>query len=122
MHGSAKVCRVHRNTPFLWRHRFLALPNTQKATHLVGISRADETCFLESFKGKKYSMTRKPHKRGLSAKQIPVLSCRDRTGNTSGFVWEKAGKEYIDAVLKPLLASDTILCTDSARALGAVGA
>ena len=37
------------NTTFLWRHRFLALPNTQKATHLVGIAEADETYFFESF-------------------------------------------------------------------------
>lgn len=124
--SSAKVCAVHRNTTFRWRHRFLALPNTQKATSLVGIAEADETYFLESFKGKKHGMTRKPHKRGgkalkrgLSDEQIPVLICRDRTGNTSDFVLEKADKEHISAALKPLLASDAILCTDSGRALGA---
>ena len=77
---SAKVCEVHRNTTFRWRHRFLTLPNEQKATSLVGIAEADETFFLESFKGKKHGMTRVPHKRGskaskrgLSAEQIPVL-------------------------------------------------
>jgi transposase-like protein len=124
--SSAKVCEVHRNTTFRWRHRFLALPNVQKATSLVGIAEADETYFLESFKGKKYGMTRKPHKRGskaakrgLSDEQIPVLIYRDRTGNTSDFVLEKADKEHISAVLKPLLASDAVLCTDSGRALGA---
>jgi len=124
--SSAKVCGVHRNTTFLWRHRFLALPNTQKATHLVGIAEADETYFLESFKGKKHGMKRKARKRGgkaakrgLSAEQIPVLICRDRSGNTSDFVLEKADKEHIGAALKPLLASDAILCTDSGRALGA---
>ena len=124
--NSAKVCGVHRNTTFLWRHRFLALPNAQKATSLVGIAEADETYFLESFKGRKHGMTRKPHKRGskalkrgLSAEQIPVLICRDRTGSTSDFVLEKADKEHIGAALKPLLASDAILCTDSGKALGA---
>ena len=124
--SSAKVCGVHRNTTFLWRHRFLALPNTQKATHLVGIAEADETYFFESFKGKKHGMIRKPHKRGgkaakrgLSPEQIPVLICRDRAGNTSDFVLEKADKEHIGAALKPLLARDAILCTDSGRALGA---
>ena len=124
--NSAKVCGVHRNTTFLWRHRFLTLPNAQKATSLVGIAEADETYFLESFKGRKHGMTRKPHKRGskalkrgLSAEQIPVLICRDRTGNTSDFVLEKADKKHIGAALKPLLASDAILCTDSGRALGA---
>ena len=121
---SALACEVHRNTTFRWRHRFLALPNEQKATSLTGIAEADETYFLESFKGKKHGMTRTPHqrgskasKRGLSDEQIPVLICRDRTGNTADFVLEKADKEHIGAVLKPLLASDAIICTDSGTAL-----
>jgi transposase-like protein len=121
---SAKACEVHRNTTFRWRHRFLALPKEQKATNLVGIAEADETYFLESFKGKKHGMTRTAHKRGskaskrgLSDEQIPVLICRDRTGNTSDFVLEKADKEHISAVLKPLLATDAILCSDSGKAL-----
>jgi transposase-like protein len=124
--NSAKICEVHRNTTFRWRHRFLALPNVQKAQNLVGIAEADETFFLESFKGKKKGMTRAPHKRGskaskrgLSEEQIPVLICRDRTGNTSDFVLEKADKAHICAALKPLLAADTVLCTDSGKALGA---
>ena len=71
-------------------------------------------------------MARKPHKRGskalkrgLSVEQIPALICRDRTGSTSEFVLEKADKVHISAALKPLLASDAILCTDSGQALGA---
>lgn len=124
---SASACDVHRNTAFRWRHRFLTLPNAQKATRLVGIAEADETFFLESFKGKKQGMGRaarkrggKATKRGLSAEQIPVLICRDRTGSTADFVLDMADKEHISAVLKPLLASDAVLCTDSGKALGAV--
>lgn len=123
---SAKVCEVHRNTAFRWRHRFLALPNEQKATSLVGIAEADETFFLESFKGKKRGMVRSPRKRGgkaskrgLSDEQIPELICRDRMGSTADFVLDKADKEHIGAALKPILASDAILCTDSGKALGA---
>ncbi len=126
--NSAKACGVHYNTTFRWRHRFLALPNEQKATTLVGIAEADETCFPESFKGRKHDMPRAPRKRGgkaaqsgLSAEQIPVLICRDRAGSTADFVLEKADNAHIEAVLKPLLATDAVLCTDSARALdGAV--
>lgn len=124
---SASACGVHRNTAFRWRHRFLVCPNEQKATSLVGIAEADETFFLESFKGKKQGMTRAPRKRGgkalkrgLSDEQIPVLICRDRTGNTADFVLEKADKTHISAALKPILASDAVLCTDSGKALGAV--
>ena len=123
---SAKVCEVHRNTAFRWRHRFLTLPDHQKALSLVGIAEADETFFLESFKGKKQGMTRAPRKRGgkaskrgLSDEQIPVLICRDRTGSTADFVLEKADKMHIGAALKPLMASDVVLCTDSGKALGA---
>lgn len=124
--NSAKVCGVHRNTTFRWRHRFLTLPNEQKANRLVGIAETDETFFLESFKGRKKGMTRAPRhrggkasKRGLSDEQIPVLICRDRTGSTADFVLEKADQAHISAALKPLLASDTVLCTDSGKALGA---
>lgn len=123
---SAKACEVHRNTAFRWRHRFLALPNEQKAVSLAGIAEADETFFLESLKGKKRGMPRAPRKRGgkaskhgLSDEQIPVLICRDRTGSTADFVLVKADKEHIGAALKPILAKDAILCTDSGKALGA---
>lgn len=125
--NSANACSVHRNTSFRWRHRFLALPQAQKATSLAGIVEADETFFLESFKGKKRGMTRasrkrggKAAKRGLSSEQVPVLICRDRTGSTADFVLRKIDKTHISAALKPLLATDTILCSDSERAIAAV--
>ena len=121
---SAQACNVHRNTAFRWRHRFLTLPDQQKATNLVGIAEADETFFLESFKGKKKGMERAPRKRGgkaskrgVSDEQIPVLICRDRTGSTTDFVLEKADKAHICAALKPVLSPDSILCTDSGKAL-----
>lgn len=38
---------------------------------------------------------------------------------TSDFVLEKADKAHICAALKPLLAADTVLCTDGGKALGA---
>lgn len=123
---SAAACDVHRNTAFRWRHRFLELPRAQQATQLAGIAEADETFFLASAKGKKRGMARAPRKRGgkaakrgLSAEQTPVLICRDRTGSTADFVLEKADKEHIRAALKPILASDAVLCTDGSKALGA---
>ena len=64
---SAKTCEVHRNTAFRWRHRFLALPNEQKAMSLAGIAAAAETFFLGSLKGKKRGMPRAPRKRGGKA-------------------------------------------------------
>lgn len=55
---SAQACQVHRNTAFRWRHRFLKLPKDQRATQLSGIAEADETVFLESFKGRKGGLPR----------------------------------------------------------------
>jgi len=71
---------MHRNTAFRWHHRFLKLPNEQKAASLVGIAEADETFFLESFQGKKHGMTRPPHKRGGKAlgatvREIGIAYC-----------------------------------------------
>jgi len=115
---AASRCGVDKNTAFLWRHRFLQLPADQKATRESGIVEADETYFLESFKGcrrmPRPSRRRggKASKRGLSAEQIPVLIARDRVGETADFVLPKADKKHVGAVLKPLLAEDAILCTD----------
>jgi len=107
-------------------HRFLAEPGTHKPEQLKGIVEADETFFRESFKGKRHGMTRPTHKRGtpaskrgLSAEQIPVLVCRDRSGCTSDYVLEKDDARHISSALKPVLASDCILCTDSSKAMGA---
>ena len=121
---SAKACEVHQNTAFRWRHRFLVRPNDNKPTSLVGIAEADEAFFLESFKGKKKAMPRAARKRGskaakpgLSNEQIPVLICRDRAGSTTDFILEKDDKQHLVEALKPILASDAILCTDGSRAM-----
>ena len=121
---SAKACDVHRNTAFRWRHRFLDAPNGSKPTGLSGIAEADEAFFLESFKGQKKAMPRASRKRGskaakpgLSDEQIPVLICRDRSGNTTDFILEKDDRQHLVEALKPILPSDTILCTDGSRAM-----
>ena len=124
---SAAAVGIHPNTAFRWRHRFLSLPNGQQAIRLAGIAEADETYFLESQKGRRQGLPRAPRKRGgkasrrgLSEEQTAVLICRDRAGNTADVILEKADKEHIGAALKPLLATDVILCTDGEKALAAV--
>ena len=121
---SAQACDVHRNTAFRWRHRFLDSPNGNKPAGLSGIAQADETFFLESFKGKKKAMPRasrkcgsKAAKPGLSNEQIPMLICRDRAGNTTDFILKKDDRQHLVEALKPILPSDTILCTDGCRAM-----
>lgn len=75
---SARACGVHRNTAFRWRHRFLRLPQVQQPAQLEGLVEADETFFLESFKGQKKSFhaprasgAARPKSRGYPISRFP---------------------------------------------------
>ncbi|MEK7153728.1 MAG: IS1595 family transposase, partial [Patescibacteria group bacterium] len=119
---AASYCDVAKNTSFKWRHRFLQAPAQQKAGQMKGIAEADETFFLESFKGNRHLPRKarkrggKAVKRGTSAEQVPVLVVRDRDGATADFRLTGVSAKEIEPVLKPLLAPDAILCTDGALA------
>jgi transposase-like protein len=86
VHKAAKKCEVHRTTNFRWCHRFLHILKDKKDSSLKGIVEADETSFLEPFKGSRKlpraALKRggRTAKRGLSEEQIPVLIARDRHG------------------------------------------
>ena len=87
---------------------------------------ADETYFLESFKRQRH-LTRtsrrrggKASKRGLSEEQVPMLIVRDREKVTFDAVFSTpSSKENIRRVLADKLGQDTILYTDSSKALKA---
>jgi len=89
---------------------------------MSGIVEADETFFLESFKGKRHlsSTARKrggkATKRGTSAEHIPVLVVRDCQGEMADFVLPSVNAQQIESALKPLLNKDMMLCTDGAAA------
>lgn len=117
--------KVARSTAFRWRHRFLALPKTVQAQALMGIAEADETFFLHSRKGQR-QLDRKSRRRGgraakrdLSKEQVPVLVARDRSGATANIILAADGKADLVTALKPLLPSDTIVCTDGSSVLAA---
>ena len=114
---AAQCCGVDKNTAFLWRHRFLRAAATHRPAHEGGIVEADETFFLESFKGQR-ELPRPARKRGGVGAQwehIAVLVVRDRSGQTADFRLEKTDAPHITAVLRPLVDKDAILCTDGAR-------
>lgn len=117
---AAKQAGVHRTTSFRWRHRFLRLPADENDTELATIVEADETYFLESFKGQR-SLPRLPRhrgghsqQRGLSAEQIPVLVVKDRQGKHFDAVLPKADKRTLGLLLPQLLTPEAVLCTDGA--------
>lgn len=115
---SANCCGIAKNTSFKWRHRFLRIPAIQQSRQMNGIVEADETYFLESFKGQRH-LSRSPRKRGgkaakrgTSKEQVPVLVARDRHGETADCILNGTSAEQIGAALTPLLNKDVILCTD----------
>jgi len=119
--AAARQCGVSKNTAFLWRHRFLSEIAQHQDTQESGIVEADETFFLESFKGQR-QLPRPPRKRGgsarkrgLSAEQIPVLVVQDRSGQHADFQLEKLDALHVEERLRPLIDRDAILCSDSAK-------
>lgn len=117
---AARVCGISKNTAFLWRHRFLREISHHQASREQGIVEADETFFLESFKGQK-QLPRPARKRGgvgatrgTGPDQIPVLIVRDRHRATANFILKKVTAQTITKALAPLIAPDSVLCTDGA--------
>jgi len=120
---TADRCDVSLTTAFRWRHRFLEAASLDKPDKLDGIAEADETYFLESFKGS-HSLPRparrrggKAAKRGLSSEQVPVLVARDRHGHTLDAILPDQSKASVKQVLKGALTADNILCIDGGSAL-----
>ena len=119
---AATRCGVDKDTALRWRHRFLAAAANHRAEREGGIVEADETFFLESFKGQRH-LHRPARKRGgvgQAWEHIAVLVVRDRSGQTADFPLERADTQHIAAVLRPLVAPDAILCTDGAAVYKAV--
>ena len=118
---AASDLKVHRNTTFRWRHRFLAWIKQDRPTILHGITEADETYLLESHKGSR-KLERKPrklggsaNKRGISNEQVCILIARDRSKQTLDFVTGNGAitKAILTTHLKPILDSDALLVSDS---------
>lgn len=63
---SADSCKIAKNTSFKWRHRFLQIPATDQPGKMNGVVEADETYFVESFKGQR-RLSRSARKRGGKA-------------------------------------------------------
>jgi transposase-like protein len=120
---TADALGLNKDTAFHWRHRFLKSLDKMQPARLSGLVEADETYFLESFKGQRMlpqgRMRKKrgtpAEKRGLSKEQIPVLVARDRaTGSTLSVKIEAANAKNIGGVLVPVLAKDAELFSDGA--------
>jgi len=122
---AAVRCVIAKTTSFRWRHRFLHEVATVKASGLTGIVEADETYFPLSFKGSR-QLSRPPHRRGhaihqrgTSEEQVPVLVLRDRQGTTTDFKLKAATQREEAPILRQVIATDAILCSDGGASLKA---
>ncbi|MDP3709450.1 MAG: IS1595 family transposase [Polaromonas sp.] len=122
---AAQHCGVNKNTAFLWRHRFLLAVAGHRDTRESGIVEADETFFLESFKGQR-RLPRPARKRGgvgatrgTGKDQIPVMVVRDREGHTADFQLDKLDAAHVRDALLPLIDRESVLCTDGAAVYAA---
>ena len=120
LHAVSERVGIAVSTAHRWRHRFLEAAKSAKAQALTGIAEADETYFLRSAKGQRRGLNRPARqrggtagKRGLSDEQVPVLVARDRSGETADFILDADTSDCASAVLKPIMAKDAILCTES---------
>ena len=119
--GAAERVKVHRNTAFRWRHRFLTRVRDDRPQHLHGIAEADEMFLLESHKGSR-RLERPPrkrggtaHRRGMSREHDCILVARDRSGQTCDAV---TGRGTVSALqlerhLLPMLDPQVLLVTDA---------
>lgn len=121
----ARQLNISVSTAHRWRHRFLRQPGVERVAALHGIAEADETYFLHSSKGQK-RLNRparrrggKASTRGLAPDLVPVLVARDRSGQTANLILRSTCAADMASALRPLLPSDTILCTDGSSALAA---
>jgi transposase-like protein len=123
---AAERCGVHPTTAYRWRHRFLSAPALDKPQMLQGIVEADETFMLESFKGRRSGLTRKPRQRGGQARRpgafsdnIPVLVARDRFGATTDAVLPEDTAVCITQALASAMSPANVLVCDGGRPLRA---
>lgn len=126
---AAEKLGVSIPTAFAWRHKFLASLEKEQPTKLAGIVEADETFFLKSYKGQRKNIPRvskkrggSATKRGLSSEQVPVLIARERTTNaTLTTIMKNRNAVELTKILKPVLTSDAMVCSDGAKMYKTMG-
>lgn len=127
---TAAIVGISLSTAFCWRHKILnAIGETFQQEQLVGIIEADETFFLESFKGNHkrssvFVMPRPPRKRGgkaslrgISSEQVCVACAIDRQGNIASLPACKGriNAKTLNSVYASKIDKTSVLCTDKHR-------
>ena len=122
---AAQICKIHRNTAFIWRHKILDALHTAQEFNLEGIIEADETFFPISYKGNhkrsSFKMPRDSHKRGhsihtrgISKKQVCVSCAVDRSNNYLSMIAAlgRIKTKDLHVVYDGKIKDNSTLCTD----------
>ncbi|WP_440887828.1 IS1595 family transposase [Vibrio sp. WZ-1] len=116
-----KELGVAITTAFRGWHHFPASPTISKISEVFGIVEADEMFFFESYKGKRTIHHREPRKHGgmcdkrKKEDQTAVLTDKDSSGGLTETMLGRPTKEKIGEALKPIINTDSILCSDGAH-------
>jgi transposase-like protein len=125
--ASAERVAVAKSTSFRWRHRFIAAVRHESPPVLTGIVESDETYLLESQKGSRHLNRQarkrggKATRRGITDEHDCILVARNRGKTTHEFHVGRGQStaKRLFTYLKPVIARDALLVTDSAEAYGA---
>ncbi len=124
---TARICGIHKNTAFIWRHKILeALQNMADSVILNGIIEADETFFAVSYKGNHknsatFTLPRKPHKRGgvtnirgISREKVCVPCAVNRNGLSVARATNlgRVATKDLHSAYDGRIESDSIIVTD----------
>lgn len=128
---TAKVCDIHYNTAFLWRHKLLdALQIKDDEVTLSGTVQQDELFFPISYKGNHAKSTiftmprdahhrgKEVHVRGLSKEQTCVPCGLDRTGAAISKITNTGNPnaEAIDSLFGGRIEEGSTCVTDKSKA------
>ena len=109
---AAEQCDISLPTSFAFRHRLMAVIQSDKAELLAGITEIDETFFLENHKGerglgdaarkrgKRPLRGKKKNRRGETkkpVKKIPVMVACDRQNHVTDAVLEHVSADELEA-------------------------
>jgi len=128
---SAELCRIHRNTAWVWRHKILdALTQYQNSQgSMSGIVEADDTFFPLSYKGSK-PIGRDAHqrgtpasKRGISKEKVCVSCAVEREGQVFSKVSALGPPKAkaLQRVFRNRISKQATVCTDNATAYVSYG-
>jgi transposase-like protein len=129
----SKSCRetasrlgINHKTAFYWRHKVLAVLESQLKPKLTGVVEADETVLRHSDKGKRglpnprkrAGVKKNGQPRGMGLNKVFVMVARNREKLTSAYVMDKVTARAVNRAFDQSI-EPSVFCSDGSSALRA---